>query len=398
MKFSVVPLLFGATSAVASRLYAASYAGTVTTLSLSQSSKGHYELETVAQSTDCGTNPSWLMLDHDNRVLYCLDEAVDLANGTLTSFAIRPNGTLSKVVQLETIAGPVMSQFYSAPGVPHRKFFAVAHYEGSAVTSYSLDPISGVFNRSQTFTYTLPAPGPVADRQDAPHSHGVVVDPTGQFVLVPDLGADLIRIFHINPSTGLLEPQAPLVAAPGSGPRHGVFWTPAGTTAKQAKHEDVIFYLTSELNNHVTGYRVTYPSNGTISFTEFYTANSYGGAVPPNGSKVAEIAISPQNNRLVVSNRDDNTFGNNNDSIAVFNCADESGSHPTNVTFGGLYPAYGSSPRQFEMSARNEMIAEALQNTHAVGVTKWNGKTGKPVPLVAKKSLVGEVVSVVWDE
>ena len=109
---------------------------------------------------------------------------------------------------------------------------------------------------------------------------------------MPDLGADLIRIFLINPSTGLLEPQAPLVAAPGSGPRHGVFWTPAGTTAKQAKHEDVVFYLTSELNNHVTGYKVTYPSNGTIAFTEFYTANSYGGAVPPNGSKVAEIAIS----------------------------------------------------------------------------------------------------------
>lgn len=50
------------------------------------------------------------------------------------------------------------------------------------------------------------------------------------------------------------------------------------------------------------------------------------------------------------------------------------------------------------MSARNEMIAEALQNSHAVGVTRWNGKTGKPVPLVAYKSLVGEVVSVVWDE
>ena len=125
MKLSLVPLFFGAT-AVASRLYAASYAGTVTTLSLSQS-RGQYELETVAQSTACGVNPSWLMLDSEHRFLYCIDEAVDLANGTVTSFAIGANGTLTRIVQHETIAGPVMSQFYSAPGLPHRKFFAVAH-------------------------------------------------------------------------------------------------------------------------------------------------------------------------------------------------------------------------------------------------------------------------------
>ncbi|RAK95907.1 putative isomerase YbhE [Aspergillus ibericus CBS 121593] len=391
MRLSLVPLLFGATS-VASRLYAASYAGTVTTLSLSQS-RGQYELDTIAQSTDCGVNPSWLMLDSEHRVLYCLDEAVDYTNGTLTSLAIGANGTLTRIVQRETLAGPVMSQFYSAPGLPNRKFFAVAHYSGSAVTTYSLDPITGVFNRSQTFTYTLAQPGPNADRQDAPHSHGVIVDPTGKFVLVPDLGADLVRVFHVNPATGLLEPQNPLVATPGSGPRHGVFWTPKEAAVG---HKETLFYLVSELSNGLTGYRVSYP-NGTISFSEFYTTNSYGGAVAPNASKVAEIAISPQNNRIVLSNRGDNTFGVNNDSMAVFGCADATGNIPTNITFHGLYPAYGSYPRQFEMSAKNEMIAEALQESHAVVVTGWNSTTGKPGSLLARKSLVGEVVSVVWD-
>ena len=116
-----------------------------------------------------------------------------------------------------------------------------------------------------------------------------MVDPTGQFVLVPDLGADLVRVFRVNPATGLLEPQNPLVAAPGSGPRHGVFWTPKEATVGQ--HKETIFYLVSELSNGLTGYRVSYP-NGTISFSEFYTTNSYGGAVAPNASKVAEIALS----------------------------------------------------------------------------------------------------------
>ncbi|PYH95725.1 putative isomerase YbhE [Aspergillus ellipticus CBS 707.79] len=393
MRPSLVPLLFGA-SAAASRLYAASYAGTVTTLSLAQS-QGKAELSTIAQSTDCGVNPSWLMLDEAHRVLYCLDEAVDATNGTLTSFAVNSNGSLARITQLETMAGPVQSHFYLAPGLPNRKFFAVAHYEGSAVTSYSIDPISGVFNRSQTFTYHLDGPGPVPDRQDASHCHGVVVDPTGQFVLVPDLGADLVRIFRVNPYTGLLEPQEPLVATPGSGPRHGVFWTPKGSAPGQTK--DVIFYLTSELSNHLTGYRVTYPTNRTIAFSEFYTSNSYGGAPAPNGSKIAEIAISPENNRVVVSNRGDNTFGTGNDSMGVFSVADASGRFATNVTFGGLFPAYGSFPRQFEMATPSGMIAEALQDSHAVAITGWNGEAGKPGPLVAKKSLVGEVVAVIWD-
>ncbi|PWY67917.1 putative isomerase YbhE [Aspergillus heteromorphus CBS 117.55] len=385
MKPSIIPLIFG-TTAVASRLYAASYAGTVTTLSLTKS-QGGAELTTLAQSTDCGINPSWLMLDQDHRVLYCLDEAVDESNGTLTSFAVNANGSLARITQMETMAGPVQSHFYSAPGLSNRN-------EGSAVTSYSLDPITGVFNRSQTFTYELAEPGPVPDRQDASHCHGVVVDPTGQFVLVPDLGADLVRIFRVNPYTGLLEPQEPLVAAPGSGPRHGVFWTPKGATSQT---KDVLFYLTSELSNHLTGYKVTYPTNRTISFDEFYTSNTYGGLTPPNGSKVAEVAISPENNRIVVSNRGDNTFGAGNDSIGVFTCADASGHFPTNVTFGGLYPAYGNTPRQFEMATQTGIVAEALQSSHAVAVTGWDGEAEKPGPLLARKSLEGEVVAVVWD-
>jgi len=39
---------------------------------------------------------------------------------------------------------------------------------------------------------------------EAPHPHHVFTDPTGDFLLVPDLGADLIRINRIDRSTGAL--------------------------------------------------------------------------------------------------------------------------------------------------------------------------------------------------
>jgi 6-phosphogluconolactonase (cycloisomerase 2 family) len=159
---------------------------------------------------------------------------------------------------------------------------------GSSVTTYSVDPVLGLFKREQTFTYQMAAPGPVTARQDAPHPHGVVVDPTGRFALVPDLGADIVRVFRVNPLTGLLEPIEPLIASPGSGPRHGVFWTPRGSNSKSS---DVYFYLVQELSNELSGFRVTYSSNG-ISFRKVYEGSTYGKNPSPAGSKAAEIAIS----------------------------------------------------------------------------------------------------------
>ncbi|KAL2817007.1 Lactonase, 7-bladed beta-propeller-domain-containing protein [Aspergillus cavernicola] len=394
--FYLATLLFGS-SVIASgpsRLYAASYAGTVSSLSLTKSGP-NYELTTLSQTTDCGTSPSWLMLDKQNEVLYCLDEGVDLPNATLTSFQIKSNGSLARITQLSTLSGPVASEFYSAPGLPGRKFFAVAHYSGSAVTTYTLDPASGHFDHVQTFTFEMAAPGPVPARQDAPHPHGVTVDPTGQFVLVPDLGADLVRIFYINSSTGLLEQQQSLVAPPGSGPRHAVFWSPKKADPSQA--HNVRFYLVTELDNHLNSFEVTYPANGTIAFSKGQRENTYGeGSTPPVGSKAAGIAISPENNHVVISNRNDETFGPANDSIAIFSSADRKGQSPTDVCFVDLYPAYGSFPRQFEISSREGKVALALQNSHEVAIVEWNDKTGSPGSLLAVKSLDGEIPAVIW--
>lgn len=178
--------------------------------------------------------------------------------------------------------------------LPHPAWYQLVHNlcsfsSGSSITTYSVDPITGRFNRSQTFTFTMHSPGPVSSRQDVPHIHEVLIDPTGRFLLAPDLGADIVRIFHINPTTGHLTEQQPLIVAPGSGPRHGAFWVPgAGGSVSQNSR----FYLVSELDNSLPGYDVTYPSNETMLFSQFFETNSYGGATPPADSKAAEIAIS----------------------------------------------------------------------------------------------------------
>lgn len=135
----------------------------------------------------------------------------------------------------------------------------------------------------QNYTFTLDEPGPNPGRQDAPHPHQAVLDPTGSFILVPDLGADLVRIFAVGDdvSVDMLEP---LAVEPGSGPRHVVF--------VEGNGEGTVMYLVSELSNTISGYEVSYPE-GEISLEEVFVIPSHGEAEEvPEGAAAAEILAS----------------------------------------------------------------------------------------------------------
>ncbi|KAJ9485148.1 hypothetical protein VN97_g8209 [Penicillium thymicola] len=383
-------ILFGAVS-TASKLYAASYSGTVTTLS-PRRANGSYELSIVAQTKDCGISPSWLTLDSDHDLMLCLNEGLGDSNSSLTSFRINSNGSLTTLDVQETVSGPVMSALYTIPSQPERRFVAVAHYAGSAVTAYTLDPTSGYLNQTQTFTYELAAPGPVPDRQDASHPHGAIVDPAGRFVLVPDLGMDRIHIFKISPSSGLLQPQKPLLVKPGSGPRHAVFWTPKSNVASI---NDTFLYLVSELGNTLTAFKAQYTRNG-LTFVTVHEESTYGGEAIPSGSKASAIRISPENDHIVVSNRGDATFGKDGDSFAVFTSITGRGNRAKDFSFVGLFPAYGSSPREFDINGQKGVMSVALQNSHEVALVQWDEQTRSPGKLLAKKGLDGEIPAAIW--
>jgi 6-phosphogluconolactonase (cycloisomerase 2 family) len=139
----------------------------------------------------------------------------------------------------------------------------------------------------------MPGPGPVPNRQDAPHLHEAIVDPTQQYILVPDLGADLVRIYTIDQKTNILTAKTPLKAKAGSGPRHGAF-----TLDPIAGH--YVFYLVAEIASSVTAYRVTYGNAlGDLTFDEIGVYSSLAPAEPipatttgENPGVVAEVAVS----------------------------------------------------------------------------------------------------------
>lgn len=136
--------------------------------------------------------------------------------------------------------------------------------------------------------YTMDVEGPNDLRQEHPHPHDAILDPDGRFVLVPDLGTDLIQRYLVTNDgrRGLLR-LAPMVVPAGSGPRHGIFVKTADAPT--------YFYLLSEMGNSITGYLVTYPGYSSIELTQvYYTAIHETGGWMPNGKDVlgGEIGLS----------------------------------------------------------------------------------------------------------
>jgi 6-phosphogluconolactonase (cycloisomerase 2 family) len=98
----------------ATMLYAASYAGTVTTLNLTTATSAQPSLESVASSGGCGPNPSWLTLDKATSTLYCLNEGLTAPNGSLASLHTSPNGALTPLSNITTPLGPVSGAIYGS--------------------------------------------------------------------------------------------------------------------------------------------------------------------------------------------------------------------------------------------------------------------------------------------
>jgi len=71
---------------------------------------------------------------------------------------------------------------------------------------------------NQSITYAIPASGPNPKRQESSHPHQVLIDPTGSFLTVPGLGADVVRIYRIDQKGCTVVPMS---VPPGIGTEAG---------------------------------------------------------------------------------------------------------------------------------------------------------------------------------
>src|SRR5439155_26219888 len=83
--------------------------------------------------------------------------------------------------------------------------------------------------------------GPQTARQEGPHAHAVLPDPSGRWLLSVDLGTDSVRVCALDGAAGTLTVRDEVALRPGSGPRHLAFH-PRGDRA----------YVINELDPTVT--------------------------------------------------------------------------------------------------------------------------------------------------
>ena len=236
-------------------------------------------------------------------------------------------------------------------------------------------------------------PGPRPDRQDRPHPHSAFTDPSGQFLIVPDLGADVTRIFKIDQDTGKLTACPTVPSLAGDGPRHGLFQK-FGNIYK--------YYSLNEVSSSVGVYDVVQPSNSTgcLSMTLKQTLSNYGPDVPLGNVTVKSAEIRLVGDYLYASNRNDTSFGKEQDSIAVFKVG------TGNLKFVGLSNSYAYYPRSFSFNKEGTYVAIGGQTTANVAILPRDpvtGMLGKPVAnlvIPPRGTYGGEdgLSSIIWDE
>jgi 6-phosphogluconolactonase (cycloisomerase 2 family) len=219
----------------------------------------------------------------------------------------------------------------------------------------------------------MDAPGPNPDRQNKPHLHSVYTDLTGDFLFANDLGADITRVWSIESDTGRLTECPGIEAATGGdGPRHGVFREVDGVT---------YMYVINELSETVSGFVVTYPDSGCLSAEHFQTISTFpANATKPADTKAAEIHI--KGDFLYASNRNDETFGDERDSIAQYAIGEDG-----ELEFLGLANAQGFFPRTFSISEDGTLVAIGGQTDAVVSIVERDTETGLIGDLLARISV-----------
>ncbi|MCX4694859.1 lactonase family protein [Streptomyces sp. NBC_01408] len=181
-------------------------------------------------SCDTVADPSYLAVARDTGVLYAVSET---ARGAVCAFRPTAEGlaALGPAVPVEG-AGPT---HLSVAGGR----LLTANYTSGSVSSLPLGADGSPGGPASVLGHQ--GSGPDADRQERPHAHQVLPDPSGRWVLSVDLGTDSVRVCAPDPATGELRVHAETALRAGTGPRHLVF------------HPDVaVVYVLHELEPQLT--------------------------------------------------------------------------------------------------------------------------------------------------
>ncbi|KAE8163572.1 Lactonase, 7-bladed beta-propeller-domain-containing protein [Aspergillus tamarii] len=391
----------------AARLFATHYDGNVYALHL-DGEGDNFSLTKSYNMTTCGGagSTSALTVDSARGLLWCVGEGTP---GALTALQVEKDGTFIKSATVKTPPGGVDSVMYGKD----KQFLAIAHYGNSSISLFNI-PFADKGEPTPFDVVTLPQPTNVTEKQPKSQPHQVLLDPTGSFLLSPDLGSDVMHVFSIDQESGKLNKcgsNSTIYYDKGSGPRHGVFVTSSeGHYARLARSphreqltrrhgEKTTLYTVEELRGDVCSFDVSYVKNGCPVFKPLSPCfRPYPGSnFPSNQTTLGEIrAAGPT---LHISVRKDGKF-DGNDSLVTLKPGQKT------VTDDDLFSSGGKTPRSFVINKKGDLVAVGNQDSSTVVIIKRDPHTGKLLNEVASL-LVGEapaegtwggLSSIVWYE
>lgn len=303
------------------------------------------EIGPVAQ----GLKSTWVTAHPRLPVLYAVDDD-NAKEGSVTAYAVdRATGALTRV---NAVATQGNGTTYLSLG-KHQMSLLAANYAAGSVSSIAVNSDGSLGPLVSNIKETGSGPN---RRQASAHAHCAVVDPSGQYALVPDLGADRVFVYGYDRATHALSPDdaansRAFVAPPGSGPRHIVFGA-----------DGQFVYLLTELSSEIMVLRWD-ASHGHLSLVQSVQTSSDAFQGVKSG---AELALSHDGRFVYVENRGEN-------SLLVYSVNPRSGE----LSLVQRTSADGDRPWGFAIDPSGKWLLVANQKSGTVNAFSIDPASGK---------------------
>ena len=305
-------------------------------------------------SVDAGPNPSFLAIHPNGRVLYAVNELEKYegrATGAVSAFAIaRETGVLTRLNEQPSEGGAPCYVSVDRSG----RVALVANYAGGSVALLPIEANGALAPAAPVVQHT--GTGPNAERQEAPHAHCILPDPSNRFALAADLGADRVFVYRLDLDGRSLSKVdgGDAVMRPGAGPRHIAF------------HPTLpLVFVANELDATVATLRFD-SARGALSLLDTRST------VPPGWTGTnypADVHVASSGRTLYVSNRGHN-------SIAVFSVAESTHA----LALDQVVDTEGDWPRNFSLDPSGRLLLVANQRSDSVVVFGRDPDAGRLTP------------------
>lgn len=315
---------------------------------------------THLDAVDVGENPSFVALHPRLPVLYAVNEVEHYegrASGAIAAFRLDGRGGAVPLGHPRATGGG--SPCYVSVDASGRCAF-VANYGGGSVAALPIDRTGALGTASALIQHT--GKGPNAERQEAPHAHCIIPDPSGRWVLGTDLGIDRIDVYRFDPRGGTLTPTTGADQTPGSGPRHLAFH-PGGRW----------LYAIHELDQTVSAYRWD-ASRGRL--TPVGAPVALLSAPSPGDVTSADLHVAPSGRFVYASVRGPNVL-----------CVLAVDAMTGGVRLVQRLASGGDWPRNFALHPSGRLLYVAHERSNEIVTFAVDGRSGRLTPTGARLAL-----------